>query len=556
MKNIIKDFKILGITLLFSLLYFTIIRERFDIFKILYMIDRLIIYSFSVNLIIYTIIIYYINLKYINNLYKYLSINFIAVGINSLAYICFLNQASLDTKFYNSCLSIGIFSHIFECAFMIYSFYKSNKKINYKKFLIGIVLLTIGVVYACSLLSMLPVETLKTNKISFFIMQLNLLSIILYICLLRLIKKKKEYMTESMSIYLKKYIYIKVISIISSVILFIYSSYYINIIHYILRILSNYYIIKIIVIEMIKKPNEDMYKRLSKKSYELEETVAELKKTIKDKDMLYDDFEKKTKQEEIKNEILANISHEFKTPVNVIYSAVQTQDLIKEKASIDEIVKYNKIIKQNCNRLTRLINNFIDTSRFNKDTVKGEFVCKNIVEITEYLTMAVVPFAKSKRLNLIFDTSDEEMYCLIDKELYDRLILNLLSNSIKYSRTNGNIKVELSDLGEYIQILVEDDGIGIDKYHLKEIFSRFERVDKSYSRNTEGCGLGLNIVKNIVSIHEGTIDVQSKKEEGTKVFIKLPKYEGDIDDNIEGCHRLEDNKYVKYEVEVEMSDIY
>lgn len=556
MKNIIKDFKILGITLLFSLLYFTIIRERFDIFKILYMIDRLIIYSFSVNLIIYTIIIYNIKLKNINNLYKYLSINFIAVGINSLAYICFLNQSSLDTKFYNSCLCIAIFSHIFECAFMIYSFYKSNKKINYKKFLVGTVLLTISVVYVCSLLSTLPVETLKTNRISFLIMQLNILSIITYIYILRLIKKKKEYLTESMSIYLKKYIYIKITSIISSVILFFYSSYYINIIHYILRILSNYYIIKIIVIEMIKKPNEDMYKRLSKKSYELEETVAELKKTIKDKDMLYDDFEKKTKQEEIKNEILANISHEFKTPVNVIYSAVQTQDLIKEKASIDEIVKYNKIIKQNCNRLTRLINNFIDTSRFNKDTVKGEFVYKNIVEITEYLTMAVVPFAKSKRLNLIFDTSDEEMYCLIDKELYDRLILNLLSNSIKYSRTNGNIKVELSDLGESIQILVEDDGIGIDKYHLKEIFSRFERVDKSYSRNTEGCGLGLNIVKNIVSIHEGTIEVKSKKEEGTKVFIKLPKYEGHIDDNIKGGHRLEDNKYVKYEVEVEMSDIY
>ncbi|MGN0145300.1 MAG: sensor histidine kinase [Clostridium sp.] len=307
---------------------------------------------------------------------------------------------------------------------------------------------------------------------------------------------------------------------------------------------------------MIKNPNEDMYKKLSKKSHELEATIAELKKTIKDKDKLYNNFEKRTKQEEIKNEILSNISHEFKTPVNVIYSAVQTQDLIKDKASIDEIVKYNKIIKQNCNRLTRLINNFIDTSRFNKDNVKGEFVCKNIVEITEYLTMAVVPFAKSKRLNLIFDTSDEEMYCMIDKELYDRLILNLLSNSIKYSRTNGNIKVELMDLGEFIQILVEDDGIGIDKYNLKEIFSRFERVDKSYSRNTEGCGLGLNIVKNIVNIHEGTIEVQSKKEEGTKVFIKLPKYEGKIDENMETCHRLEDNKYVKYEVEVEMSDIY
>ncbi|MGL4664382.1 MAG: sensor histidine kinase, partial [Clostridium butyricum] len=189
-------------------------------------------------------------------------------------------------------------------------------------------------------------------------------------------------------------------------------------IYYLIRALSSYCIVKIILVEILKTPQEYLYKNLVKKSEELEATILELKKTIDDKNIIYKDYEKRTKHEEVKNEVLANISHEFKTPVNVIYSAVQTQDLIKNTANIEELLKYNKIIKQNCNRLTRLINNFIDTTRFEKENVKTEFTCENIVEITEYLTMCVVPFANSKKLNLIFDTSDEELYSLIDKELY------------------------------------------------------------------------------------------------------------------------------------------
>lgn len=286
---------------------------------------------------------------------------------------------------------------------------------------------------------------------------------------------------------------------------------------YILRVFSSYCIIRIVISGIIKDQNKRMYMDFMKKSNELEATALELKKTIKDKDIIYNNYIKKTKQDEIKNEILTNISHEFKTPVNVIYSAVQTQKLLKENGSLNEIAKYNNIIKQNCNRLIRLINNFIDTTRFDKKNVNGEFICENIVEITEYLTMCVVEFAESKKISLIFDTSDEELYSLIDKQLYDRLILNLLSNAIKYSRNNGHINVEVKDIGEFIQISVEDDGIGIDQYHLKDIFRRFERVDKSYSRNTEGCGLGLNIVKKIVDIHNGSIDIESKKEIGTRM---------------------------------------
>ncbi|WP_394900210.1 sensor histidine kinase, partial [Clostridium butyricum] len=409
-------------------------------------------------------------------------------------------------------------------------------------------------IYICSALSILPLYEVDNLYIKSIILICFSICILLKIYLLRVIKKSGTDITESMALYLKMYMYLSIISIIIELNVYMNISSELIFIYYLIRALSSYCIVKIILVEILKTPQEYLYKNLVKKSEDLEATILELKKTIDDKNIIYKDYEKRTKHEEVKNEVLANISHEFKTPVNVIYSAVQTQDLIKNTANIEELLKYNKIIKQNCNRLTRLINNFIDTTRFEKENVKTEFTCENIVEITEYLTMCVVPFANSKKLNLIFDTSDEELYSLIDKELYDRMILNLLSNAIKYSRINGNIKVMIKDDNKFIKITIEDDGIGIDKYHLKDIFSIFERVDKSYSRNTEGSGLGLNIAKKIIDIHNGNISIESIKEKGTSVIVSIPKCSEKYVDNI--SHRLQDNTYVKYEVEVEMSDIY
>ena len=110
---------------------------------------------------------------------------------------------------------------------------------------------------------------------------------------------------------------------------------------YTLRVFSSYCIIRIVISGIIKDQNKRMYMDFMKKSNELEATALELKKTIKDKDIIYNNYIKKTKQDEIKNEILTNISHEFKTPVNVKYSAVQTQKLLKENGTLNEIAKYN-----------------------------------------------------------------------------------------------------------------------------------------------------------------------------------------------------------------------
>ena len=553
MKNIKNDLKVIGIIFLFCIMYSSIVREEFSILNILSIIDVLIIFCF-VLYIISAVATYSLKLKYINNLYRYLSICFLSVGMLSFSYICFKKQIHINNGFENSCISIEILAAILESCYLIYCFSNYKNNINTKRFLAGTLLISICTIYICSALSILPLYEVDNLYIKSIILICFSICILLKIYLLRVIKKSGTDITESMALYLKMYMYLSIISIIIELNVYMNISSELIFIYYLIRALSSYCIVKIILVEILKTPQEYLYKNLVKKSEDLEATILELKKTIDDKNIIYKDYEKRTKHEEVKNEVLANISHEFKTPVNVIYSAVQTQDLIKNTANIEELLKYNKIIKQNCNRLTRLINNFIDTTRFEKENVKTEFTCENIVEITEYLTMCVVPFANSKKLNLIFDTSDEELYSLIDKELYDRMILNLLSNAIKYSRINGNIKGMIKDDNKFIKITIEDDGIGIDKYHLKDIFSIFERVDKSYSRNTEGSGLGLNIAKKIIDIHNGNISIESIKEKGTSVIVSIPKCSEKYVDNI--SHRLQDNTYVKYEVEVEMSDIY
>ena len=220
-------------------------------------------------------------------------------------------------------------------------------------------------------------------------------------------------------------------------------------------------------------------------------------------------------------------------------------------------MKYNSIIKQNCNRLIKLINNFIDTTRLKKNSINYNLEYFNIVNLTENIVISVIPFAKSKNLNIVFDTSDEEMYAKVDEQLFDRLILNLLSNAIKYSKETGDIRVSLFNENNNAEIVIKDEGIGIGEENFKVIFSRFERVDQTFSRNTEGSGLGLSIVKEITNIFNGDIRIESKLGEGTTVKIILPLV-NDIDEVYKERGYENSNSSINHqrEVEIEMSDIY
>ena len=255
-------------------------------------------------------------------------------------------------------------------------------------------------------------------------------------------------------------------------------------------------------------------------------------------------------------EFFVNISHELKTPLNVISSAIQLFDLYCKNGSLDEkknsIIEYIDSTKQNCYRLSKLINNIVDLSKIEAGFYKLNLSNNNIVEVVEKIVTSVTAFVVRKNLNIVFDTNVEEKIIACDLEKIERVVLNLISNAIKFSNEGDEIFVQVKDKNEFVKILVKDNGIGIEEKDLEVIFDRFKQVDKSLSRNSEGTGIGLSLVKSIVELHGGNIHVESKVGMGSKFIVKLPSKNVAYDNVLYDSHMKNKNE----SIQVELSDVY
>lgn len=254
-------------------------------------------------------------------------------------------------------------------------------------------------------------------------------------------------------------------------------------------------------------------------------------------------------------EFFTNLSHEFKTPVNVISVAIQTMSVHLENLNIDNIDKcksYLKIMKQNCLRMTRLINNLMDITKVDSGFIKINKSNDNIVSAIEDITQSVAYYINSKDIELIFDTNVEEKILAFDHDKIERVILNLLSNAFKYTNSNGHIYVNLEDRGESVIITVKDDGQGIPQNMLNVIFERLGQANRSLSRQCEGTGIGLYLVKSFIEIHGGKISVNSEEGKGSEFTIVLPV-------ELVSDDKYEDKAFYETNVErinIEFSDVY
>jgi len=225
--------------------------------------------------------------------------------------------------------------------------------------------------------------------------------------------------------------------------------------------------------------------------------------------------------DKIKTEFFCSMSHELRTPLNVILSALQLIE-VQQKNTGNSQEKYFNIIRQNCYRLLRLVNNLIDITMLDSDFFELNVKNCNIVEIVENITLSVVEFVKSKGLKIQFDTNTEEKIIACDPDQIERVILNLISNAVKFTPTNGNIWVNITDCGDKVIITVKDNGVGIPRNKQQLIFNKFQRVEKLFTRHHEGSGLGLTIAKSIVEKHGGTLTVESEFGKGSKFSVILP----------------------------------
>jgi PAS domain S-box-containing protein len=250
-------------------------------------------------------------------------------------------------------------------------------------------------------------------------------------------------------------------------------------------------------------------------------------------------------------EFFSNVSHELRTPLNIISSASQLLQHCNPDRTKEKTNNLLNIINQNTFRLIRIINNLIDVSKYDSGYLNLNLRNYNIVTMIEDITLSVVEYANIKGLEIIFDTDVEEKIMAVDDDKIERIMLNLISNSIKFTNRGGKIMVSLEDKDEQLRITVKDTGIGIPKDKIDLIFERFGQVDKSLKRNREGSGIGLSLVKTFVEMHGGNIYVESKYNKGSEFVIDLPvktvKGNAKIDYSI-------GNKVEK--IKIEFSDIY
>ena len=263
--------------------------------------------------------------------------------------------------------------------------------------------------------------------------------------------------------------------------------------------------------------------------------------------------------ESVKNEFFANISHEFKTPLNIILISLQVigQNLNNNNIIIANDFNFNKYtasIKQNSYRLLRLANNLIDITKI--DTGHYEIHKKNcnIISIIEDITLSVAQYVNYKNIELLFDTTVEELIICCDPDKIERIMLNLLSNAIKYTNSNGTINVNIDTTDTNVIISVKDTGIGISKENQSIIFERFMQVDDTLTRKCEGSGIGLSLVKSLVEMHGGKIAVYSIEGIGSEFTFTLPKA---VIPNSKIIYDIDDTSHSKVEkCNIEFSDIY
>jgi signal transduction histidine kinase len=262
------------------------------------------------------------------------------------------------------------------------------------------------------------------------------------------------------------------------------------------------------------------------------------------------------KQNELKSQFFITISHELKTPLNIILGSIQLIDKM-DKTNVDrfnsKLNKYLGISKQNSYRLLRLINNLIDLNKIEGNHMMVKLNNADIISTIEDITLSVVEYAKIKKLELIFDTELEEKIMAFDADKIERIMLNLISNSIKFTNPGGRIEVNVYERNGSILISVKDTGIGIPKDMQKNVFNHFVQVDTTLQRKVEGSGIGLSIVKSLIEFHGGCININSNYTEGSEFIVELPitliENEDTTSHNLTSISNAE-------KINIELSDIY
>lgn len=236
-------------------------------------------------------------------------------------------------------------------------------------------------------------------------------------------------------------------------------------------------------------------------------------------------FEKEQKKQieklnQAKLRFFTNISHEFKTPLTLIFSQVEL--MLKSKSLPPKLYNQLLCIWRNATRMNRLIVELLEFRKQEQGFVKLRVNRYNIVQLINEVCFSFKDYAETRKIKLLISANEEDISFCFDYQQMEKVLFNLMSNAFKFTPDEGNITVRVEQNGNNIIIDIEDTGIGINQDELTKIFDRFYQAENTNYANKFGTGIGLAFAKNIITAHQGTITVKSRKEEGSCFTIKLP----------------------------------
>ena len=222
-----------------------------------------------------------------------------------------------------------------------------------------------------------------------------------------------------------------------------------------------------------------------------------------------------------KTVFFANISHEFRTPLTLILSPLE-ELLNQQKSNFSEIEKGNiQTIHRNAMRLLKLVNTLLDFSRIESGRQQANFSLVDVVALTTNLSANFRAVIEKAGMKLIVKADSIIQPVYVDKQMWEKIVFNLLSNAFKYT-LKGSIIVELTSEKDFAVLKIRDTGVGIPEEELPKMFERFHRVKNVTGRTHEGTGIGLSLIKELVLMHKGVISVESKIGQGSVFIVKIP----------------------------------
>lgn len=465
-------------------------------------------------------------------------------------------NANINKNVFNQGFQITLVAILMESASILASTVFLNKKNKYI-FFVSILYLIISIIILASIFyyKNFPACYKANHGFTNFFISGIIISCFIYLLSIYFLQKNNCYFN---SIVYKIVMFSIVFKIFSC--LFFFLGPIIDIYAYVIsgafKVASYCLFYKAVIETSLKEPYNLLLCKLKDSNNNLEKIIKNLQDEITTHVHNEDNLKKAVEKEKIKNDLFINISHELRTPINIINSTLQLVELYEKNQNDIEAYKkfkeYLKPMEQNCNRLSKLINNLIDMTKYDNCKLKLNMENCNIVDVVENITLSVVTYANLKDIEIIFDTEVEEKILACDTYMMERVVLNLLSNAIKFTPKGGKILVNIFDKGNTVLIKVADNGIGIPEDKISTIFERFSQSGNNKEIESEGSGIGLSLVKAIVEMHHGTINVKSSKNKGAEFSIEIPvKIIGD--GKVE-CHEFNLIRSMD-RIGIEMSDI-